>query len=80
VRKFFGILLMVIGAAAAAYCGLIALIFSGVFLMGIIGTGGNEAVGEFFGVLVLGTIAVLISLGIFFIGKKLKGRPDIPDV
>jgi len=53
---------MVIGAAAAAYCGLVALVFSGVFLMGIIGTGGNEAVGEFFGVLILGTIAVLVSL------------------
>ena len=34
-RKFFSILLMVIGAATAAYCGLVALVFSGVFLMGI---------------------------------------------
>ena len=71
---------MVIGAAAAAYCGLVALVFSGVFLMGIIGTDGNEAVGEFFGVLILGAIAVLVSLGIFFIGKKIKGRPGLPDV
>ena len=71
---------MVIGAATAAYCGLVALVFSGVFLMGIIGTGGKEAVGEFFGMLGLGTIAVLVSLGIFFLEKKLKGQPGIPDV
>lgn len=78
-RKFFGVVLMIIGAAAAAYCGLVALVFSGVFLMGIIGTGGKEAVSEFFGVLVLGTIAVLVSLGIFFLGKKIKGSTRSPD-
>ena len=71
-RRSVGLLLMVAGWSAAAWSGVVGLSFSGVYLMGYIGTRGNEAGSELVWMLGFTVVAVTVSLLLARLGSYLR--------
>ena len=78
-RRSLGLLLMVAGWSAAAWCGVVGLMFSSVYLMGYLGTRGNEAGSELVGMLGMTAAAVTVSLLVARLGSYLR-KPRPTDV
>lgn len=80
VLRFLGYLLIIVGAGAGGYVGLVGLSFSAVYLMGFIGTAGREAGGELATMLILTFGVIIVSWLMVKLGMKLKsfssGKPE----
>ncbi len=77
-KQLIAILLIVLGFGFAAWAGLVGLAFSGVYLMGYIGTSGREAGSELLWMLLYTTVAVTVGVAIGQLGRWLNRKRGAP--
>ena len=71
-KKLFCFTFIVSGALLAFASGIIGLGFGAIYLMGVIGTGGREAVGELVTIVVVSGIGFVIGFILIRVGRTLK--------
>jgi hypothetical protein len=71
-----GKLLLFLGWGLAIFSAVIGLSFSGVFLMGFVGTSGREAGGELAGMLLFTAIGFTIGYVVAKLGKSLAQNKE----
>ncbi len=77
-KNLIAVLLIVLGFGFAAWAGLVGLAFSGVYLMGFIGTSGREAGSELLWMLLYTTVAVTVGIAIGQLGRWLNRKCGTP--
>jgi hypothetical protein len=70
-RKVFAYILQIVGWGCVAWFGIVGGGFSAIYLLGFIGTGGREAGGELFGVLIITAVGIMIGFVFAKLGKRL---------
>lgn len=73
-RRTLGIVLIALGAGGGGYAVLVGASFTAVYLMGYVGTGGNEAGRELVVMACVTVVAALLAWGLVRLGRRLM-RP-----
>jgi len=78
-RKILGWLLVILGIGGGGYIVLVGIGFSSIYLMGFLGTGGNEGGDELGFMLLLTLVTAVIAWGLTRLGLwllKSRGRDE----